>query len=53
MPGHQKQPKPRVCAHCGTSFMGLRRGRYCSDSCKMKAYRARKARRTARETVRG
>lgn len=33
----------RTCAHCGKEYeTKSNRSRYCSDACKMKAYRKRK-----------
>jgi hypothetical protein len=32
----------RTCARCGEQFDGALHGRYCSNSCKQKAYRSRK-----------
>jgi hypothetical protein len=37
-------PKDKICAWCGRPFRAAAKARYCSDACKMKAYRARKAR---------
>lgn len=34
----------KVCAWTGCNNPPKKRGRYCSDACKMKAYRARKGR---------
>lgn len=33
----------KTCEHCGESFAGLKVAKYCSESCKQKAKRARKA----------
>jgi len=32
----------RVCSHCGKTFEGALRARYCSAACKQAAYRDRK-----------
>jgi len=48
-----KQPKqrrtfPRICAHCGKEFQAESdRARWCSDACKMRAYRERREKKTA------
>lgn len=34
------QTKP--CAHCSKHFYGTKRAKYCSNSCKTKAYNLRK-----------
>jgi len=36
-------PPTRACAYCGEPFVPVGRRRYCTDPCKAKAYRARKA----------
>lgn len=33
----------RLCAHCGKPYVPVGRRRHCTDACKAKAYRARKA----------
>jgi predicted nucleic acid-binding Zn ribbon protein len=33
----------RACSVCGKKFEATTRARYCSTSCKLKAYRARKS----------
>ena len=33
--------KEKVCSYCGRKFVGAAKARYCSDACKMKAYRRR------------
>ena len=35
-----KETKP--CAVCGTAFTALRFGRYCGNTCKVRAYRKRR-----------
>lgn len=35
-------PAPKVCGECGRKFYGSPKARWCSDSCKMRAYRRRK-----------
>lgn len=42
---HQHTPSPRACCGwCGQPITGPLWKRWCSDACKMRAYRARKAR---------
>ena len=34
----------KVCLHCGTSFEGLKKSKYCSDKCRHAAtYKRRKS----------
>ena len=40
-----RQRGPKVCRICGKSTAGTKRRWYCSDACKSKAWRQRKARR--------
>lgn len=37
-------PAPKVCAECGNKFFGTLMARYCSDACRMRSYRRRRAR---------
>ena len=46
MPAVQK-----LCSECGASFYGRSDARYCSASCRQKAYRERAHRQAATETV--
>lgn len=37
-----RQRTERTCQTCGKSFLGAGRALYCSDYCKVKAYRKRR-----------
>lgn len=39
----QERNFERVCAACGTTFMGTARAVYCSRACNLRAWRARQA----------
>jgi len=41
----------KLCSECGASFYGRSDARYCSPSCRQKAYRGRAHRQAATETV--
>jgi predicted nucleic acid-binding Zn ribbon protein len=38
----QRKRGPRACTVCGKEFIATSRARYCSTSCKLKAYRERR-----------
>jgi hypothetical protein len=46
----RQRPKEIRCAHCGRTAYVRGRGRYCSNSCKLKAWRERRALEAAHET---
>jgi hypothetical protein len=48
-----RRPKQRNCLLCGVKFTTVGRGLYCSEGCRCKAYRIRKANRLASEVAEG
>ena len=45
--GHEQRRLPKVCPHCGTTFIPTRRNRrYCRTTCRQRANEKRRAKRT-------
>jgi len=48
-----RRPKQKNCKLCGAEFTTIGRGLYCSEGCRCKAYRIRKADRLASKAIEG